>query len=120
MDPLRLVSAAEAATGVALVLLPRPVVQLLLGADVAGAGLAAARIAGFALLALGMACWPDGAGRSGRARTAMLVYSAMATLYLGALAVDGELRGVLLWPAVVVHLLATVLLARTPQLRATW
>lgn len=117
MDPMRLLAAGEAATGFALTLLPRLVVQPLFGADATGAGLAMSRICGMALMGLGIACWPvagssGGAGR--RARTAMLVYSAPAAIYLAALAVDGELRGVLLWPAVVVHLVVTVLLAKAP------
>ncbi len=67
MDPLRVVAAGEAATGLALTLFPQVVVQLLFGVDAAGAGLAMARIAGMALLALGIACWPE-AGASGGAR----------------------------------------------------
>ena len=112
MDPLRVAAAAEAATGLALTLVPQMVVQLLFGTQVAGAGVAAARVAGVALVALGIACWPEaGASGAGRARPAMLVYSALATTYLGALAVDGGLRGALLWPAVVAHLVLSVLLA---------
>jgi hypothetical protein len=81
MDPMRVLAAGEAATGFALTLLPRLVVQPLFGADATGAGLAMSRICGMALMGLGIACWPvagssGGAGR--RARTAMLVYSALA------------------------------------------
>ena len=114
MDPLRVVAAGEAATGVALTLVPGLVAQLLFGGDLAGAGLAMARFGGMALVALGIACWPESAtgGGARRARTAMLIYSALATIYLSALAVDGELRGVLLWPVVVAHLVVTVLQAR--------
>jgi hypothetical protein len=112
MGPMRVVAAGEAATGLALVLYPPLVLQLLFGTDTAGAGLAMARIAGMALVGLGIACWPDAAtGGSHRARLAMVVYSALAAVYLGLLAVDGELRGPLLWPAVFVHLGVTVLLA---------
>jgi hypothetical protein len=116
MDPLRFAAAAEAATGLALILFPRLVVQLLFGTDITGPGVATARIAGLALISLAIACWPESASRTGRARTAMLVYNALATIYLGALATGGELRGVLLWPAVVLHLGVTVWLsrARTP------
>ena len=114
MNPLRVLAAGEGATGLALILFPSLVVRLLFGADSAGAGLAVARLAGMALVALGIACWPDvgASGGAARARTAMLVYNALATIYLGALAVGGELRGALLWPAVLVHLVVTVLLAR--------
>ena len=58
IEPLRVAAASEAVTGLALTLFPGPVVSLLLGVDVAGAGLAMARIGGTALVALGIACWP--------------------------------------------------------------
>ena len=114
MDPQRIVAAGEAATGVALILFPRLVVELLFGATESGAGLAIARIGGMALVGLGIACWPDAgaSGRAARGHTALLVYSVLATLYLGAVAMNGELRGALLWPAVVLHVVVTVLLAR--------
>ena len=101
---------AEAATGLALVLLPRIVVGLLFGADVIGAGVVACRIGGFALIALGVACWPG--DTKSRALAGMLAYSAPVTLYLLYLGLGGTWSGVLLWPAVVVHVLLTVLLAR--------
>jgi hypothetical protein len=42
----------------------------------------------------------------------MLTYSALATLYLGYIAIRGESVGVLLWPAVVLHAVLTLLLVR--------
>ena len=57
-NPMRIVAAGEAATGLALMLNPPLVVRLLFGADIDGAGLAMARITGMALVALGVACWP--------------------------------------------------------------
>jgi hypothetical protein len=115
MNPMRIVAAGEAATGLALMLYPPLVVRLLFSADIDGAGLAMARIAGMALVALGVACWP-GAITDGRderrPRLAMGVYSGLAAVYLGVLGLDGALRGPLMWPAVVVHLVVTVLLAR--------
>ena len=64
-----------------------------------------ARIAGMALIALGIACWPGAsvAVRGDRRRTAMLVYGALAAIYLSGLGVEGTLRGPLLWPAVAAH-----------------
>ena len=114
MDTVRIVAAGEAATGAVLLLFPGLVIDLLFGAREAGAGLAIARIGGMALLGLGIACWPDAGtmGGAARARTALLVYSVLATIYLGAVAMNGELRGALLWPAVVLHVVVTALLAR--------
>jgi hypothetical protein len=42
----------------------------------------------------------------------MLTYSASVTLYLAYLGLAGGFGGVLLWPAVVLHLVLTTLLAR--------
>ena len=95
-DPLRVAAASEAATGLVLMVFPKPVAQLLFGADAAGVGLVIARVAGMALVALGIACWPRARSDASAGRTAMLFYSALATVYLSALAVDGEFRGVLL------------------------
>jgi hypothetical protein len=41
----------------------------------------------------------------------MLIYGASVTLYFAYLAFAGGLTGVLLWPAVVLHLVLTALLA---------
>ena len=61
---------------------------------------------GIALIALGIACWP------GTPLVGMLSYSAAVTLYLAYLGLAGGLSGILLWPAVVLHLILTALLAR--------
>jgi hypothetical protein len=42
----------------------------------------------------------------------MLTYSAAVTLYLAYLGFAGGLSGILLWPAVVLHTVLSVLLAR--------
>ena len=94
----------EVATGLAMVLVPSVVGRLLLGEDLTGNAVPVARVAGIALIGLGIACWP------GPPRVGMLTYSALVTLYLAALGLAGEVTGVLLWPAVVLHLILTVLL----------
>lgn len=99
-------AAAEAATGLALLVVPSLVGQLLLGAEFTGIAVPAARVAGIALIALAIACWP------GTALRGMLVYSAAVTLYLAYLGISGGASGILLWPAVVLHVILTVLLAR--------
>ena len=96
---------AEAATGLALLVLPSLVGRLLLGEELTGVALPVARVAGIALIALGVACWP------GPPRLGMLIYSAAVTLYVAYLGVAGGLTGVLLWPAVALHAILTALLA---------
>jgi hypothetical protein len=104
---LVLAAAAEAATGVALLVVPSLVGYLLLGEQLAGVAVPVARVAGIALIALGIACWP------GPPLIGMLAYRAMVTLYLAYLGLAAGLSGVLLWPAVILHILFTAVLART-------
>lgn len=96
----------EAATGLALLIAPSLVGRLLLGEELTGIALPVARVAGIALVALGLACWP------GTPRVGMLTYSAAVTLYLAYLGFAGGLSGILLWPAVALHTVLSVLLAR--------
>jgi hypothetical protein len=98
---------AETATGVALMIVPSLVGRLLLGAELGGVSVVVARVAGIALIALGIACWP---GRT--ALCGMLTYNALGTVYFAWLALGGKWAGPLLWPAVVLHAILTTLLAR--------
>jgi len=98
---------AEAGTGLGLILVPSLVGRLLLGTELSGVSVAIARVTGIALLALAIACWP---GRT--ALCGMLAYSAPVTLYLAYLGFRGTFVGKLLWPAVLLHAILTVLLAR--------
>jgi len=97
----------EAATGVALLIVPSLVGRLLFGEEFTGIVILVARVLGIALLALGVSCWPGSTALCG-----MLAYSALVTLYLLYLGIRGEWVGPLLWPVVVIHALLTALLAR--------
>jgi hypothetical protein len=97
---------AETLTGLALAVTPSLVGWLLLGQELAGVAAAVARVAGIALIGLGVACWP------GPPILGMLIYSASASLYLGYLGATGAATGILLWPAVALHVVLTALLGR--------
>jgi hypothetical protein len=97
---------AEAATGAALMVVPSLVGQLLLGVDLDGVAIPIVRVAGIGLFSLGLACWP------GPAVAGMLTYSVLVTCYLLTLGIRGEWVGPLLWPAVALHTVLTLLLAR--------
>jgi hypothetical protein len=101
---LTVAAVAEVATGLALLIVPSLVGQLLLGAELTGIAVTVARVAGIALVALGVACWP------GTPLVGMLTYSGAVTLYLAYLGFAGGSSGMLLWPAVVLHLILTALL----------
>jgi hypothetical protein len=97
----------EATTGLALLIAPSLVGRLLLGEELTGIAIPVARVAGIALIALGIACWP------GPSRAGMLTYSAAVTLYLAYLGTVWRLGGVLLWPAVALHAVVALLLVWT-------
>jgi hypothetical protein len=99
-------AAAEAATGLALLIVPSLVGQLLLGTEFTGVAIPVARVAGIALIGLGIACWP------GPPLVGMLTYSALVTLYLAYLGFAEGLAGVFLWPAVVLHAVVSIFLGR--------
>ena len=83
---LVLAALGEAVTGVALLLMPSLVGQLLLGAELTGTAVTVARVAGIALIALSVACWP------GTPLLGMLGYIAALTLYLAYLGLSGAIE----------------------------
>ena len=103
---LTIAAIAETATGLTLLIAPSLVGQLLLGEQFTDVTIPVARVAGIALIGLGIACWP------GPPLVGMLTYGALVTVFLAYLGFAGGLTGVLLWPAVVLHLILTALLAR--------
>jgi len=105
---LMLASLAEAGTGVALLSYPPILVRLLFNAEMVGVGVIMGRLAGIALIGLGVACWP-GPGTP-RALYGMVTYSVLAMLFLIYIGVRGESVGLLLWPGVVVHAILIVFL----------
>jgi hypothetical protein len=106
---LTIAAVAEGATGLALLAHPPLVIQLLFGAEIAGAGVLASRVGGISLIALAVACWPGGAMM--QAFYAMLIYNALVALYFAYLGFSGTWVGILLWPAVVAHAVLAMLLA---------
>lgn len=98
---LALAAVSEAATGIALLLVPSLVGQLLFGTELTGIATPIARVTGIALIALGVACWP------GTPLVGMVTYGAAVTLYLSYVGFAGGSSGPLLWPAVVLHAVLT-------------
>jgi hypothetical protein len=111
---LQLTAALEAITGLTLMVVPALVVRLLLGDELSGAGIALGRVAGFALVGLGLACWPASAASydAGPALRGMLIYNLLIAGYLTGLGLTSPTAGVLLWPGVALHGILTVLFVR--------
>ena len=110
---LTLTAIIEAATGAGLLAAPAVLAQLLLGGTLdTPAALTVARVAGAALLALGVACWLAASdARSCAARgvvSAMVIYNLGAMLVLGAAGLRPQPVGIGLWPAVILHAVMTV------------
>jgi hypothetical protein len=97
---------AEAVTGLALLIAPALVGLLLFGQEFSGVTVPAARVTGIALIGLGVACWP------GPPLVGMLTYSVAVTLYLAYVGFVDGLTGVFLWPAVALHAVLSIFLAR--------
>jgi hypothetical protein len=120
---LKLTAIIEVLTGLGLLVVPAIVVRLLLNSEISGAALPLGRVAGVALLALGVACWlarNDTASSAARGLvSAMLLYNIGATLILGAAGLGSGLVGLILWPAVILHaamaVWCTACLRRSPQ-----
>lgn len=103
---LAFAAVGEIATGVALFVAPSLVGQWLFDAELVGIAVTLARLAGIALVGLGLACWP------GTPLLGMVAYSVAAALYLAYVGYSGGPIGVLLWPAVVLHAVLAALLSR--------
>ena len=108
----------EVATGLALIFKPAIVVRLLLGVEASGMEMVIGRSFGIALFGLSFACWPDRQrSESGTAAfRGMLIYNALIAAYLAYLGIVAHLGGLLLWPAVLVHVAVTGLLLRSLRL----
>ena len=108
MKSLHIVTALiEVGAGLALLAAPAVVVRALLGAVLESpATETVGRVAGAALLSLGVACWlarSHGDRSATGLVAAMLVYNTGAVAVLAAAGLGAEPVGIALWPAVGLH-----------------
>jgi hypothetical protein len=107
--PLLIVTAfVEAGAGLLLLSLPAVPLGLLLGAGEAPPEATfVARVAGAALLAIGVSCWLGRRDERGPAQLGLIVgvllYDVAAAVLLAYAGVFLRMSGVALWPAVVLH-----------------
>ncbi len=106
MRSLQAIAVAEAVFGVLVVVFPVQIAALFLGADLPATLILAARVAGAGLILFALACLRYGMVRS------LLTYSAAALVALVLIGVFAGQSGILLWPAVVAHLIAVIALTR--------
>jgi hypothetical protein len=103
----------ELGAGLALLSCPSATAVLLVGAPLeAPVSLTVARVAGAALLALGIACWlarDDAHSRAARGLVAaMVLYNLSVAVILGIAGIWSQAVGIALWPAVILHAAMTV------------
>jgi hypothetical protein len=110
---LTVTAIVEAAAGIALFIVPELPLKLLLGvSEVAPEAALLARVAGAALLALGIASGLGRTAGSGSAQTGLfvglLIYDMAAAVLLGHAGLVSGMAGPALWPAVGVHAVMSV------------
>ena len=103
----------EAATGLCLLILPAVLFAILLGLEQPTVDtIFVGRIAGAALLAIGIASWMARNDTRTPAQrgllTGILIYDAAAAILLAYAGAVLEMSGVLLWPAVALHAILAV------------
>ena len=110
MKKLFLVTAVvESATGILFLISPPLPVSILFDSSINDpVGLLAARLAGAAILSLGVACWLVSKDEKSRVAkglaAAMLLYNIAAIVLLVYAGLGAHLSGIGLWPAVVMHI----------------
>jgi hypothetical protein len=110
---LTVVAVIEVGTGLVMVVLPSLLITLLLGSSLSTpVELILARVAGVALVALGVACWlarHDGQSRAAKGLVgALALYNAGIATVLVYAGIGLGLSGILLWPVVLVHVAMAV------------
>jgi len=107
----------EIVIGTFFVAVPNLPCVLLFAAKPEGLGVPLARLAGFGLLALGIACLPTSTTGSRRGVVGLFVFNVGAAILFAWVGVATTLRGILLWPAVFLH--AAIAAALMSQLLTT-
>jgi len=110
---LSVTAVVEAATGLCLLFLPAVLFAILLGLDnAAAAAIFVGRLAGAALLAIGVASWMARTDTRSPAQlgllTGIFIYNVAASTLLGLAGALLKMAGVLLWPAVALHAVLAV------------
>jgi hypothetical protein len=116
VSKLILASAAiEAVTGIVLIFIPSILGILILGVEFPDIARGVARLAGIALVALAIACWPQqrsAATNASAAIRALLTYNFLAAVYFCYWWIAYHSAGPLLWLAVAVHAVFAALFLR--------
>ncbi|MGA8036700.1 MAG: hypothetical protein WA823_16605 [Candidatus Acidiferrales bacterium] len=101
---VKIAALLEIVVGAALIAAPNFVSGLLFGSALDGAGVVLGRFAGIALFSLGIGgISGDSAGARNPVALSLLIFNAGAAIFLVWVGVATPFRGVLLWPAAILH-----------------
>ena len=103
----------EAGTGLALLVAPSVIVELLLGAGLSSPqSLIVGRVTGAALISIGVACWLARKAERGEAQTGlvtgMLIYNVAVPVLLIYAAIAFGMHGIALLPAGILHVMLAI------------
>ena len=109
--------------GIALVVTPSAIVELLLGAGLSSPpSLIIGRVTGAALFSIGWMCWlarnDDRSGARTGQITGTLIYNVSVPVLLAYAAIAHMMHGIALWPAALVHVVLAVCVCETGYLSA--
>lgn len=105
-------AAIEALTGLVLISVPSLLGRLILGVELPDVAQGVARLAGIALLAFAVVCWPESSAKNAASAVrGLLLYNLLAVIYFCYWRFTFS-AGPLLWPAVALHAILTVLFVR--------
>ena len=101
----------EIIVGISFILALNGQSQLIFGTTTEGSGVHFAQLAGIALISLGIACLPSSDAATQRvAARSLLIYNIAATIFFAWIGVATTLRGIVLWPVVILHTLLAIVL----------
>ena len=107
---LKFCSLTESTTGLAAIVIPSIVLLLLFGVEANEISITISRLAGIALLSLGIACWPG--DHFTQALRSMSIYNLLVAIFFIYIGLSSSLVGILLWPVIILHALLAILLVR--------
>ena len=105
---LAAIAVAELATGIGLLFVPSSIVELLLGRPLSpGVPLVVGRVAGIALIAIGLICWLEKTTLRGGSPKGLLIglltYNGAIAALLMHSYMTYDMNGIGLWPVVALH-----------------
>ena len=100
--------------GVGLIIFPVLVIDFLFGDEVNQVGVSVSRVAGFALISLGVSALETlNQPIKQSTRIGLLIYNFCAAILFLILVIAHKMNGVLIWPTIALHFIISLLICKT-------